>query len=552
MSEKISCPAASTSFIAPLSTPPSPSVQYLTSQFISEPSLSTPSTIIVQENNMLPPPEVEYSTREQFEDAVQTFARGQGYAVTIKSSIAGKRVYLKCDRGALNVNKLGEERQRQTSSRRIGCPFLLSGNFSKRRGNWKLNFLECSHNRDLSLHPSGHSTHRNLTSTQADTVKKMTLAGTNAGALVNLSTLYNGRVNVRKEILHMRTPIQALFDDLQAFEFLHFHRCDENETITSFFFANKECVRLARQYHRVALMNCKYKRNKYRLPLRHIVGTTSSNSHFSVGFCFLKEEKKKDYTWALSKLATIWTPEMRPAVIVTDRELAVMTSIAKAISSSSHLLCIWHINKNILAKCKRQFETSEEWTAFLQPCCILVEANTEVEYEKLWKELSDSFKTKPKVLEYLANDWLIYKERFVNAWTSKYLYFGNKATSSVEGAHAYVEKFLQVSTGDLLSVLNKLTLALEHQKHQVTEVIIVGVYVDDFPVAASPADLVGDFFDAMGKLSIKYLVKVWKFLGMRAELSGEDGYMLNQQAAIEELPQQHGLWTRTACVPNAT
>ena len=91
-----------------------------------------------------------------------------------------------------------------------------------------------------------------------------------------------------------------------------------------------------------------------------------------------------------------------------------------------------------------------------------------------------------------------------------------------------------------------------YQKHQVTEVIIVGVYVDDFPVAASPADLVGDFFDAMGKLSIKYLVKVWKFLGMRAELSGEDGYMLNQQAAIEELPQQHGLWTRTACVPNAT
>ena len=59
---------------------------------------------------MLPPPEVEYSTREKFEDAVQTFARGKGYAVTIKSSIAGKRVYLKCDRGALNLNKLGEER----------------------------------------------------------------------------------------------------------------------------------------------------------------------------------------------------------------------------------------------------------------------------------------------------------------------------------------------------------------------------------------------------------------------------------------------------------
>nr|CCA18090.1 Pc21g00130 putative [Albugo laibachii Nc14] len=190
---------------------------------------------------------------------------------------------------------------------------------------------------------------------------------------------------------------------------------------------------------------------------------TSLNSHFSVGFCFLKEEKQSGYTWALSKLATIWTPETRPGVIVTDRELALMAAIDKVFSSSSHLLCIWHINKNILAKCKRQFETSEEWTVFLQQWCILVAANTELEYEKQWKELSDSFKTKPKVLEYLANTWLIYKERFVNAWTSKYRHFGNKATSRVEGAHAYIKKFLQVSTGDLLSVLSKLTVALVHQ-----------------------------------------------------------------------------------------
>ena len=81
---------------------------------------------------MLPPPEVEYASREQLTGTVQTFARGQGYALTIKSSIAGKSVYLKCDRGAVNVPKVEKERQRQTSSRRIDCPFLLSGNFSKK------------------------------------------------------------------------------------------------------------------------------------------------------------------------------------------------------------------------------------------------------------------------------------------------------------------------------------------------------------------------------------------------------------------------------------
>ena len=100
---------------------------------------------------------------------------------------------------------------------------------------------------------------------------------------------------------------------------------------------------------------------------------------------------------------------------------------------------------------------------FLQQWNNLVAASTEVEFEKQWKELSNSFDSKYKALEYLVNTWLIYKDRFVNAWTSRYLHFGNKATSRVEGAHAYVKHFLQVSTGDLLSVLSKLTLAIEHQ-----------------------------------------------------------------------------------------
>ena len=42
-------------------------------------------------------------------------------------------------------------------------------------------------------------------------------------------------------------------------------------------------------------------------------------------------------------------------------------------------------------------------------------ANTEVEFEKQLKELSNSFDSKSKVLEYLSNTWVIYKDRFVIA-----------------------------------------------------------------------------------------------------------------------------------------
>ena len=64
--------------------------------------------------------------------------------------------------------------------------------------------------------------------------------------------------------------------------------------------------------------------------------------------------------------------------------------------------------------------------------------------------------------------------------------------------------------------------------------IVVGVYGDDLLVTASLADLVSDFFDAMGTLSIKDLRKVRKHLGMRGELSDRDGYTLGQQAAIKK------------------
>ena len=53
---------------------------------------------------MIPPPEDEYDSREDLLSAAQSWALGQGYALTIKKrSVAGKSVQLKCDRGGANV-----------------------------------------------------------------------------------------------------------------------------------------------------------------------------------------------------------------------------------------------------------------------------------------------------------------------------------------------------------------------------------------------------------------------------------------------------------------
>ncbi len=48
-----------------------------------------------------------------------------------------------------------------------------------------------------------------------------------------------------------------------------------------------------------------------------------------------------------------------------------------------------------------------------------------------------------------------------------YTHFGNRVTSRAEGAHALLKKYLQVSTGDLCEVKNKICLAIENQFHEI-------------------------------------------------------------------------------------
>jgi hypothetical protein len=44
-----------------------------------------------------------------------------------------------------------------------------------------------------------------------------------------------------------------------------------------------------------------------------------------------------------------------PITIVTDKELALMNCLDVSFLQSMHILCIWHVNINILANCRKFF-----------------------------------------------------------------------------------------------------------------------------------------------------------------------------------------------------
>ena len=74
------------------------------------------------------------------------------------------------------------------------------------------------------------------------------------------------------------------------------------------------------------------------------------------------------------------------------------------------------------------------------------------------------------MLKYIETTWLKpWKESIVRAYADRYLHFGNRATSRVEGGHSILKRYLQISTGDLKHALEKINLMLTNQinEHQV-------------------------------------------------------------------------------------
>ena len=84
---------------------------------------------------------------------------------------------------------------------------------------------------------------------------------------------------------------------------------------------------------------------------------------------------------------------VQPKLIATDRELALMNAISIVFPSARHILCMWHINKNVLAHTKRFFPVQEDFDSFMEHWTGCVYSNSEEDFKAQWhlmKTLSGS------------------------------------------------------------------------------------------------------------------------------------------------------------------
>ena len=262
--------------------------------------------------------------------------------------------------------------------------------------------------------------------------------------------ILNQKQAIRREALGFKTPIQALLHSLRDGDWWFRFLKDSNDHVIHLFFSKPSAHLFIKEFHVVFGMDCTYKTNRYKMPLLVITGVTNMGTTYYVGFCFLRAEEEDDYRWALEQLRELLlhvnVPD--PVCIITDRERSCISQIKEVFPTSKHLLCIWHINKNVLANCKPHFVDNEAWEAFMARWTEVIYAHREADFNAKWSRMYDDFS--PDIVVYLNNTWIMpYKRRFVKCFTDGVLHLGNITTSRNESANHRLKQGLSSSTGDL-------------------------------------------------------------------------------------------------------
>ena len=203
--------------------------------------------------------------------------------------------------------------------------------------------------------------------------------------------IYNARAFIRLEELGSLTSTQTLMRVLSNDEkwFMRV-QTDAQQKIQHLFYTSNCMQKILLENAELLLMDCIYKTNRYKMSLLIIIGVINLNTSFYVGFCFMKSEHTKNYIWALEAVKELYKRfNLSPlSVILTDDDKAIPSAIRQVFESgTAHLLCIWHLEQNIVENCSKFFEIKKDMQTFMKSFKQLFYISSEAALKEKYNEL---------------------------------------------------------------------------------------------------------------------------------------------------------------------
>ena len=308
------------------------------------------------------------------------------------------------------------------------------------------------HNHELAKSLVGHPYAGRLTKAEktliADMTKSMvkprnillTLKEHNANSCMTIKQIYNARSAFRSSIRGSDLEMQHLMKLLERDQYIHWHKIKDEDVVCDIFWCYLDAVKLVNACNLVFLIDNTYKTNRYRLSLLDFVGVTPTGMTFSVGFAYVEGERVNNLVWALQRFRGLFLKrDALPGVIVTDRDQTLMNAVKDVFPECTNLLCIFHINKNVKAKCKSLIAQKNAWDYVMDCWGSLTDCPSEQQFDECLKKFEIACAPWPMFVDYVKETWIIpHKEKFVSAWTNKVMHLGNTTTNRYETVQLFL------------------------------------------------------------------------------------------------------------------
>ena len=152
---------------------------------------------------------------------------------------------------------------------------------------------------------------------------------------------------------------------------------------------------------------------------------------------------------------------LTPKSIVTDEDHAIASAIACICPSSAHILCSWHLLRNIVKN------LAPSKVDFLADISNWMFCNSESEFENYLSLLKDKFKDKPKFVAYLEKKYLI-RHKWARYLTRRHLTLNIASTQRVESMNSVI-KLNCGSKSSLSDIFNYLVLKRKEEELEILQ-----------------------------------------------------------------------------------
>jgi hypothetical protein len=433
----------------------------------------------------------KYKVRDEMIEWCRKEATKAGFTIVIgKSDNGGNRrkpyFLLSCSRGGVYKENKRKLKKEDTATKTLKCPFRLRGYFLASE-EWKLSVVCGEHNHEMTKTLEGHTLAGRLKPEEKECVQELTrnlvppknilttLKGRNPESKTNMKQVYNARERFKKSLRGEMSEMQQLLKCCETHKY--FYKCrtvGESKTIQDFFWAHPESVKLFNTFPTVLMMDSTYKTNKYKMPLFDIVGVTSTEDSFNVGFAFIANEKEDNFIWALETCKSLLkSKDTFPKVIVTDRDKSLMNAVPIVFPNSSALVCRYHVAKNVRAKFKAFCGAKEKNLDQLLNTLTfqwesIVQSSSEESYISAVAEFRKVFEKYPNFLNYVETTVLDpVKENLVSLWTNRVMHIGNTTTNRVESQHGVLKQYVTDCKGNLVRVWDATDQMLSNQLNKI-------------------------------------------------------------------------------------